>query len=64
MQKIPLEAELWYYGEISRTDAEHLMTKDGDCLVRYSNNKESYVLTAKWGGEIKHFIITQIYCQV
>ena len=59
-----MEEELWYHGEISRTNAERLMTKDGECLVRYSDNKHGHVLSAKWGGEIKHFIIIQMYYEV
>ena len=55
---------MWYFGEISRVDAEQLINNDGDCLVRYSKNQESHVLTAKWGGEIKHFLITTMFYEV
>ena len=50
----PLEEELWYYGEVSRKDAEQLLRKDGDYLIRYSKDKGP-VLTMKWEGLAKHF---------
>ena len=52
----PLEEELWYYGEVSRKDAEQLLRKDGDYLIRYSKDKGP-VLTMKWEGLAKHFIV-------
>ena len=61
---MPLEEELWYHGEIPRSVAVQLIKNDGDYLVRFSNTQDSHILTAKWGGEIKHFIIDKWYNQV
>ena len=64
LQQTPLEEELWYYGDISRDDAVELVKNDGDCLVRYSRNQERHVVTARCGGEVKHFVITKMLYQV
>ena len=64
LQQTPLEEELWYYGEISRDDAVRLVKNDGDCLVRYSNNQECHVVTARCGGDVKHFVIKKMFYQV
>ena len=64
LQQTPSEEELWYYGEISYDDAKQLVKNDGDCLVQYSRNQESYVLTVRCGGEVKHFIIIKTFYQV
>jgi hypothetical protein len=52
----PLEEELWYYGEVNRKDAEQLLRKDGDYLIRLSKEKGP-VLTMKWQGIAKHFVV-------
>ena len=52
----PVDEELWYYGEVSRKDAEQLLRKDGDYLIRLSRDK-GYVLTMKWQGGPKHFVV-------
>ena len=52
----PVDEELWYYGEVSRRDAEQLLRKDGDYLIRLSRDK-GYVLTMKWQGGPKHFVV-------
>ena len=52
----PVDEELWYYGEVSRKDAEQLLRKDGDYLIRL-NRDRVYVLTMKWKGVPKHFLV-------
>lgn len=52
----PVDEELWFYGEVSRRDAEQLLRKDGDYLIRLSRDK-GYVLTMKWQGAPKHFVV-------
>ena len=45
------EEEPWYFGEMSREEAEHLLrhraNSDGSFLVRYSSNKKTDVLSLK-----------------
>ncbi|XP_074058029.1 SHC-transforming protein 3-like [Macrotis lagotis] len=53
-----LKSEPWYQGEMSRKEAEQLLKKDGDFLVRKStNNTGSYVLTGMHNGQIKHLLL-------
>ncbi|XP_001375824.2 SHC-transforming protein 3 [Monodelphis domestica] len=53
-----LNSELWYQGEMSRKEAEQLLTKDGDFLVRKSTtNPGSYVLTGMHYGQVKHLLL-------
>ncbi|XP_043835837.1 SHC-transforming protein 3 [Dromiciops gliroides] len=53
-----LKAEPWYQGEMSRKEAEQLLKKDGDFLVRKSTtNPGSYVLTGMHNGQVKHLLL-------
>nr|XP_033784640.1 SHC-transforming protein 3 [Geotrypetes seraphini] len=53
-----LKAEPWFQGEMSRKEAEHLLKKDGDFLVRKSTtNPGSYVLTGIHNGQAKHLLL-------
>ncbi|XP_036598224.1 SHC-transforming protein 3 [Trichosurus vulpecula] len=53
-----LKAEPWYQGEMSRKEAEQLLKKDGDFLVRKSTtNPGSYVLTGIHNGQVKHLLL-------
>ncbi|NXU50612.1 SHC3 protein, partial [Turnix velox] len=53
-----LSTELWYQGEMSRKDAEQLLKKCGDFLVRKSTtNPGSYVLTGMHNGQAKHLLL-------
>ncbi|CAJ0952089.1 unnamed protein product [Ranitomeya imitator] len=53
-----LKSETWYVGEMCRKEAEKLLTKDGDFLVRKSiNNPGSYVLTGMHNGQAKHLLL-------
>ncbi|XP_078531768.1 SHC-transforming protein 3 [Lissotriton helveticus] len=56
--KEQLHAEPWYQGEMSRKEAEKLLLKDGDFLVRKSaTNPGSYVLTGMHNGQSKHLLL-------
>ncbi|XP_062924973.1 SHC-transforming protein 3-like [Mobula hypostoma] len=56
--KESLEEEPWYHGEMSRKDAEQLLSTDGDFLVRKSTtNPGSYVLTGMHNGQAKHLLL-------
>ncbi|XP_078252251.1 SHC-transforming protein 3 isoform X2 [Rhinoraja longicauda] len=56
--KACLEEEPWYHGEMSRKDAEELLSTDGDFLVRKSTtNPGSYVLTGMHNGQAKHLLL-------
>ncbi|KAM4709942.1 SHC-transforming protein 3 [Discoglossus pictus] len=53
-----LRLQPWYLGEMCRKEAEKLLKKDGDFLVRKSiNNPGSYVLTGMHNGQAKHLLL-------
>ncbi|XP_025909008.1 SHC-transforming protein 3 isoform X1 [Nothoprocta perdicaria] len=53
-----LATEPWYQGEMSRKEAEQLLKKCGDFLVRKSTtNPGSYVLTGMHNGQAKHLLL-------
>ncbi|NXJ67966.1 SHC3 protein, partial [Rostratula benghalensis] len=53
-----LSTEPWYQGEMSRNEAEQLLKKCGDFLVRKSTtNPGSYVLTGMHNGQAKHLLL-------
>ncbi|XP_030323314.1 SHC-transforming protein 3 [Calypte anna] len=53
-----LSAEPWYQGEMSRKEAEQMLKKCGDFLVRKSTtNPGSYVLTGMQNGQAKHLLL-------
>ncbi|NXR46937.1 SHC3 protein, partial [Hippolais icterina] len=53
-----LSTEPWYQGEMSRKEAEQLLKKCGDFLVRKSTtNPDSYVLTGMHKGQAKHLLL-------
>ncbi|MEE6459664.1 hypothetical protein FKM82_000692 [Ascaphus truei] len=53
-----LKSESWYLGEMCRKEAEKLLKKDGDFLVRKSiNNPGSYVLTGMHNAQAKHLLL-------
>ncbi|NWV53019.1 SHC3 protein, partial [Daphoenositta chrysoptera] len=53
-----LSSEPWYQGEMSRKEAEQLLKKCGDFLVRKSTtNPGSYVLTGMHKGQAKHLLL-------
>ncbi|NXY14442.1 SHC3 protein, partial [Atrichornis clamosus] len=53
-----LSSQPWYQGEMSRKEAEQLLKKCGDFLVRKSTtNPGSYVLTGMHNGQAKHLLL-------
>uniref|UniRef100_H3CV78 Tyrosine-protein kinase n=1 Tax=Tetraodon nigroviridis TaxID=99883 RepID=H3CV78_TETNG len=61
----PLEQQTWYHGAIPRLEVQQLLTKDGDFLVRKSQEKPGYVLSVHWSGACKHFLVQNkdnMYC--
>ncbi|KAF7663077.1 hypothetical protein LDENG_00218800 [Lucifuga dentata] len=53
-----LRRETWYHGRMSRRDAEKLLIRDGDFLVRESTtNPGQYVLTGMHCGLPKHLLL-------
>lgn len=53
-----LSTEPWYQGEMTRKEAEQLLKKSGDFLVRKStSNPGSYVLTGLQNGQAKHLLL-------
>uniref|UniRef100_A0A8C8RWM0 SH2 domain-containing protein n=1 Tax=Pelusios castaneus TaxID=367368 RepID=A0A8C8RWM0_9SAUR len=53
-----LNTEPWYQGEMSRKEAEQLLKKCGDFLVRKSTtNPGSYVLTGMHHRQAKHLLL-------
>ncbi|XP_014295385.1 SHC-transforming protein 1 isoform X1 [Microplitis demolitor] len=57
-QKQQLKQEVWYHGSVSRSEAESMLTKDGDFLVRESQGSPGqYVLTGMNNGTPKHLLL-------
>ncbi|XP_063055599.1 SHC-transforming protein 1 isoform X2 [Engraulis encrasicolus] len=53
-----LQSESWFHGPLSRRQAERLLTRDGDFLVRESGTTPGqYVLTGQQGGQPKHLLL-------
>lgn len=53
-----LRREAWYHSRMSRRDAERLLVRDGDFLVRESTtNPGQYVLTGMHCGLPKHLLL-------
>ncbi|XP_071450728.1 SHC-transforming protein 1 isoform X2 [Hetaerina americana] len=57
-QKAQLHSEAWFHGPISRKEAETILLKDGDFLVRESQGSPGqYVLTGMQSGVKKHLLL-------
>ncbi|XP_035283647.1 SHC-transforming protein 1-like isoform X2 [Anguilla anguilla] len=53
-----LQREPWFHGSLSRRQAERLLGRDGDFLVRESGTTPGqYVLTGQQGGQPKHLLL-------
>ncbi|XP_056646497.1 SHC-transforming protein 4 [Diorhabda sublineata] len=54
-----LESEIWFHGQISRIEAENLLQKDGDFLVRESTNtlERQFVLSGMQDNNKKHLLL-------
>ncbi|CAH2000297.1 unnamed protein product [Acanthoscelides obtectus] len=54
-----IEDEIWFHGQISRAEAENLLQKDGDFLVRESTNtvERQFVLSGIQDGNKKHLLL-------
>ncbi|XP_078730492.1 SHC-transforming protein 1-like isoform X1 [Lampetra fluviatilis] len=53
-----LRAETWYHGPIARKDAETLVRRDGEFLVRAStSSRGQFVLTGSQGGLARHVLL-------
>ncbi|XP_018333139.1 SHC-transforming protein 4 isoform X2 [Agrilus planipennis] len=53
-----LKKEIWFHGQISRAEAERLLQRDGDFLVRESPNSEGqYVLSGMQENAKKHLLL-------
>lgn len=48
----------WFHGLMTRENAEKLLTRDGDYLVRETNKAEKqYVLSGRYKGECRHIFL-------
>ncbi|XP_033211812.1 SHC-transforming protein 1 [Belonocnema kinseyi] len=57
-QKQQLKQELWFHGSVSRFEAESMLSRDGDFLVRESQGSPGqYVLTGMNNGTPKHLLL-------
>ena len=52
-----VELEKWYFGNIDSTLARTKCKKDGDFLVRYSLDKERYVVSCRLRNTCHHCIV-------
>lgn len=53
-----LDKMLWFHGLLTRENAEKLLVKDGDFLVRETNKAEKqYVLSGRYKGECRHIFL-------
>ncbi|XP_062396007.1 breast cancer anti-estrogen resistance protein 3 homolog isoform X3 [Sardina pilchardus] len=56
-----IRSHAWYHGEINREDAEALLERDGDFLIRNSNSSpHDYVLSCRWKDGPMHFKIIRV----
>ena len=53
-----LDQVIWFHEQFSREDAESLLKRDGDYLVRVSVKAEKqYVLSGRYQNECRHIIL-------
>lgn len=54
-----LQQELWYHGGLSRNDAEKLLQRNGEYLVRQSvKNPKQFVLSGMVDNVPRHILVT------
>lgn len=64
-ERWPLIHQSWFHGKVERIEAEALLEKDGDFLVRESKTKEGhYVLTALVGKQPQHLVLVDPHGKV
>ncbi|XP_066600606.1 SHC-transforming protein 1 [Prorops nasuta] len=57
-QKKQMMQEIWFHGSVSRSEAESMLSRDGDFLVRESQGSPGqYVLTGMNNGTPKHLLL-------
>lgn len=53
-----LEKMAWFHGLMTRENAEKILIRDGDYLVRETNKAEKqYVLSGRYKGECRHIFL-------
>ena len=52
-----LQLEPWYFGNIDSDLAGNICKEDGDFLVRYSVNKQKYIISCRLKGNCHHCIV-------
>ena len=53
-----LEKMPWFHGLMARENAEKILIRDGDYLVRETNKAEKqYVLSGRYKGECRHIFL-------
>lgn len=52
-----IELEPWYYGNIDSTLARSKCKRDGDYLVRYSTDKQKYIISCRQDDACHHHIV-------
>ena len=52
-----VELEEWYFGNIDSILAINKCKEDGDFLVRHSVSKQQYVITCRWKGTCRNYLI-------
>ncbi|XP_067259441.1 breast cancer anti-estrogen resistance protein 3 homolog isoform X3 [Chanodichthys erythropterus] len=56
-----LRSHAWYHGQLQREGAEHLLSRDGEFLVRDSSSSAGeYVLSCMWKNQPMHFKIIRV----
>uniref|UniRef100_UPI00358F6674 SHC-transforming protein 1-like n=1 Tax=Myxine glutinosa TaxID=7769 RepID=UPI00358F6674 len=57
-QMVDLQREVWYHGDIGRKEAESLLRREGDFLVRASSSgRGQFVLTGLQCGQPRHILL-------
>lgn len=61
-RRLSLKSQSWFHGQLSRQEAEAMLRKEGDFLIRESLKKKTneiqYVLSVLWQN-FRHILIVQ-----